>query len=406
MSVSRSVPVSMFSDDEKEVLRKIYAKSLEVVDSVTMKNGAILASPPGARYPYLYPRDAMLILRVMLENGEYKKVKKSLGFVLGLAGEIGEWHQRYTKDGEPASYRPSQVDCNGLVLYMVKRYYDHTKDIGFLKKHWKVIYLGTRFLEEHYIKENKLVYSMNSIHEWPPMEAGFEIWANVCAYAGFKASREIAELVGDKEDERRWHTIEEELKEAIMKKMVKYGHFIKLTNMKKIYDADISEMGMYILGLMPPDDKIIVNTAKYIEKELYDKRLGGIRRHMRKHGTPGRNNGGYGPYSMYSGWMAQYYLDCGDREHAKKYFDWFIKHHRDGLIPEHVATKDDFLKWQVEAKEVGRYYKSGRKEEAMRVMRSADYKKRGLAYWVVPLTWGHAEFMLAYHKLKRNGLLD
>ena len=395
----------MFDENEKKELENIYLKSLEVIDSVTMKNGAILASPKDRRYPYLYPRDCMLILRTMLEAGQYRKVKKTLKFVLGLVGETGEWHQRYTPDGKPASYRPSQVDCNGLVLYMIKKYYDHTKDIDFLKKHWNAIYLGTRFLEEHFIKEERLVYSMNSIHEWPPMEAGFEIWANSCACAGFKASREIAELLGEHEDKRKWMEIEEELKDAIMKKLVKDGHFIKLTNNKNIYDADISELGMYILELLPPNNRIIKNTAEYIEKELYDKKLGGIRRHMRKHGKPGRNNGGYGPYGMYTGWMAQYYLDEGDLKNAKKYFDWFMKYNKGGLIPEHVSTKEDFLIWQNEAKEVGRYYKSGRRKEAEKVMRSVDFKKNDVAYWVIPLTWAHAEYMLAYLKLKEKKLV-
>ncbi|MCK5233266.1 MAG: hypothetical protein KAJ91_00460 [Candidatus Aenigmarchaeota archaeon] len=395
----------MFSESEKNELRTIYQKSIEVIDSVTMPNGAILASPPNARYPYMYPRDTMLILRTLLELKQYRKVEKTLSFVFGLSGEIGEWHQRYTKDGRPASYRPSQVDCNGLVLYMAKRYYDCTKDTAFLKKNWKKIYLGTRFLEEHYIKEERLVYSMNSIHEWPPMEAGFEIWANVSALAGFSASRKMAGILLQKKDARHWALIEKELRESIMKKMVRNGHFIKLTNMNKIYDADISELGMYVLGLLPTDDMIVRKTADYVEKELYDKKLGGIRRHMRKHGRPGRNNGGYGPYSMYTAWMAQYYLDAGREKHAKKYFEWFIRHHRDGLIPEHVATKKNFLTWQEEAKNVGRYYGSGRKEEAERVMRSKEYRKEDLAYWVVPLTWGHAEFILAYHMLKEKSFI-
>ncbi|MCK5176962.1 MAG: hypothetical protein KAQ92_04510 [Candidatus Aenigmarchaeota archaeon] len=395
----------MFEENQKKELDKIYSKSLDVIDSVTMKNGAILASPKDRRYPYMYPRDCMLILRVLLKLGEIKKVKKTLKFVLGLVGETGEWYQRYTPEGKPASYRPSQVDCNGLVLYMVKQYYDQTKDLDFLKKHWNAIYLGTRFLEEHYIKEEQLMYSMNSIHEWPPMEAGFEIWANACAYAGFKASVQMAELLGEHEDKRNWLKIEEGLKEAIMKKMVKEGHFIKLTNNKTIYDADISELGLYILGLLPADNKIVKNTANFIEKELYDKNLGGIRRHIEKHGRPGRNNGGYGPYSMYSGWMAQYYLDIDDLNSAKKYFDWFIKYSKGGLIPEHVSRKKDFLLWQKEAKEVGRYFKSGRKREAETVMRSVDFKKNDLVNWVIPLTWGHAEFMLAYHKLKEKSLI-
>ena len=395
----------MFSESEKKTLEKIFSKSIEVIDSVTMKNGAILASPPGRRYPYVYPRDTMLILRVLLELGETKKVRKTLEFILDLVGETGEWYQRYTKDGVSASYRPSQVDCNGLVLYMIKRYYDATGDKMFLEKYWKQIYLGTRFLEEHYIKEEKLVFSMNSIHEWPPMEAGFEIWANVCAYAGFKAACEIAEILGKKEDMKEWCGIERELKGSLMTKMVKDGHFIKLTNMVNIYDADISELGAYILGILPAEDRIMENTADNIERQLYDRKLGGIHRHVEKYGRPGRNNGGYGPYSMYTGWMAQYFIDKGNDKKTKRYMDWFIRHNRGGLIPEHVSTTNDFLKWQKEAKDIGRYYKSGRKEEAEKVMRSKDFKENNTAYWVVPLTWGHAEFLLAYYKLKKKGLL-
>ncbi|MCK4550773.1 MAG: hypothetical protein KAT91_02375 [Candidatus Aenigmarchaeota archaeon] len=395
----------MFNEQEKEALGKLYTKSAEVIDSVTMKNGAILASPPGRRYPYLYPRDSMLILRVLLECNKTKQVKKTLEFVLSLMGETGEWYQRYTKDGASASYRPPQADCNGLVLFMIKKYYDKTKDKTFLENHWSEVYLGARFLEEHYIKEEQLVFSMNSIHEWPPMEAGFEIWANVCAYAGFTAAREIAEILNKKEDLTHWSKIERELGKGIMTQMVKNNHFIKLRNNTNIFDADISEMGAYILGILPANDKLIEKTAEFIEKNLYNKKLGGIQRHMEKYGKAGRNNGGYGPYSMYTGWMAQYYLDAGKQRKAKKYFDWFLKYNKNGLIPEHIATKKSFLEWQKEAKEIGRYYKSGRREEAEKVMRTKDFKEKNIAYWVLPLTWGHAEFMLAYLKLKDLGLV-
>ncbi len=395
----------MFSDAEKKSLELMHRKSIEVIGSVTMDNGAILASPPGRRYPYMYPRDAMLILRVLLEMGETDKVKKSLGFVLSLVGETGEWSQRYTPEGEPASYRPSQVDCNGLVLHMVKRYYDATGDKKFIEDHWRQIYLGTRFLEEHFIKDKGLVFSMNSIHEWPPMEAGFEIWANVCAYSGFCASCEMAEMLDKKDDRKYWCEIRNEFKDGLMKHMVKDGHFIKLTNTKNIYDADISELGLYILDMLPADDPVIMKTAEFIEKRLYDRKLGGIRRHMEVYGRPGRNNGGYGPYGMYTGWMAQYYLDLGRPERAKKYFDWFIEHNRRGLIPEHVATKKSFHEWQEEAKKVGRYYKHGRWEEAKKVMRTKDYTEKGIVLWVLPLTWAHAEFTLAYMKLKQKGLI-
>ena len=395
----------MFTKKEKDDLRKLNKKSLSVINSVYLDNGGILASSPSGRYPYIYPRDAALILRVLNNLGNYKKVKKSLKFLISVQMEIGEWTQRYNRDGTPASYRPSQLDCNGLVLYVLNEYCQKTGDKKFIENAWNSIKQGIEFIKEHYIHEERLLFSLNSIHEWPPMEAGFDIWVNVTCHAGIKAGASMAEELGEKDCTEEWENLASDLWIGISKRLIIDNRFIKVTNSHSIMDPDVSEMAPYITKSVSVKETILKNTVKNIEKDLWDRELTGINRYLEKHGEAGRNNGGFGPYSMYTGWMAQYHLDRKKYEKAERYIRWFLRYNRNFLIPEHVSTKERFLKWKKRAIEVGRYSHVGRKEEAERVMRSEEYK-RGLVYWVVPLTWGHAEFMNVYNKLEEDGMLD
>ncbi len=395
----------MFTKKEKEQLRKIYKKSLKVIDSVYLRNGGILASPPTARYHYVYSRDIALILRVMNKIKDYKRVKKSLNFLINVQRETGEWAQRYDREGNIASYRPPQVDCNGLVLYMFRIYYESTGDKRFIEKAWKSINLGMEFIKEHYLPEERLLFSLNSIHEWPPIEAGFDVWVNITCYSGIRGSYKIASILKEKDKAEEWRDLARDLWIGISRKLIDENRFIKLANHKKIVDADVSEMAPYITKCIGINETVMRNTVKNIEMNLWDNELSGINRYLKKYGEPGRNNGGYGPYSMYTAWLAQYYLDVDKADNAEKYVKWFLKYNRNCLIPEHVSTRDRFNEWKRNAIEIGRYYNGGRKEEAERVMKSDEYKKRNLVYWVVPLTWSHAEYMKMYDKLKENGLV-
>jgi GH15 family glucan-1,4-alpha-glucosidase len=391
-----------FTKSEKKELKKIYKTSLKIIDSMTLKNGAIMASPPGTRYPYVYPRDTALILRMLLEQGRTRDVKRTLTFLMKAQKETGEWAQRYNVDGSPASYRPPQVDCNGLVLYVMRRYFEETGDKGFLEKHWRSILLGIEFIKEHYIPEDGLIFSLNSIHEWPPMEAGFDIWANVTCYAGLRGGYKMAQALDKKDEAENIRNLARDLWIGISKKLIKEHRFIKVSGHIKITDPDVSEMAPYITRSIGIEDTIMKNTVRNILEVLWDKELGGVNRYVERYGEPGRNNGGYGPYSMYTGWVAQYYLDLGEYDKARECIKWFLKYNRDGLIPEHISTKERFNKWRKQAKEVGRYKEHGRREAAEKVMNTPEYKRKGLIYWVLPLTWGHAEYIKMYMKLKEH----
>ncbi|MBN2015178.1 MAG: hypothetical protein JW778_08360 [Candidatus Altiarchaeota archaeon] len=394
--------MDMLTKAEKKGLKRIYKTSLEVIDSVTLKNGALMASPPGTRYPYMYPRDTALILLALLEEGRLNDVKRILSFLMTAQKETGEWAQRYDVSGNPASYRPPQVDCNGLVLYAMRKYYDSTEDKRFLEKHWRSITLGVEFIKEHYLPENRLLFSLNSIHEWPPMEAGFDIWTNVTCYAGLRGSYKMAQVLGKLDEAERMRNLARDLWIGISKKLIKDHRFIKVSGHSIITDPDVSEMAPYITRSIGVDDTIMRNTVDKIMKVLWDTELTGINRYVEKYGEPGRNNGGYGPYSMYTAWVAQYYLDVREYDKAKECIKWFLRYSKDGLIPEHVSTRERFDRWRRQAKEVGRYREHGRKEEAEKVMNTPEYKRKGLVYWVLPLTWGHAEYIRMYSKLEEH----
>ena len=392
----------MFTDAEKGILNYIYKVSLKFIDEVSYSNGAILASLPTHRYSYSYPRDSALIIRALLKLKKYNQVKKILRFFCKNQSELGEWAQRYTQKGNVASYRPSQLDSNGLILWSMWKYYEATKDINFLRRHWKNVVKGVEFIKEHYIPEEKILFSSNSIHEWPPIESGYEIWANCSCYVGIDAASKIADLLNKKE---KWEDIAKAIWEGISIHLIHNKRFRKLSNHIDINDPDVACFAPYVLGIISPKDELMKNTANHIREGLWQEDLGGIGRYLKKYGLPGRNNGGYGPYSMYTAWLAQYYVDTNQLNKAKEVIIWFMEYNKDGYIPEHIATKKEFLEWVEGAKKAGRYYESGRNEEAEKVMTTKEYTKKGLSYWVTPLTWTHAEFIILYHKLKEKKLI-
>lgn len=388
----------MFTNKEKKTLKTIHDTSLNVIDEVSYSNGAILSSPKDRRYPYVYPRDCVLIDRALLALEEHEKVRKNLEFLLTHQKETGEWAQRYDWRGNPASYKPPQLDCNGLVLHMVGEYYKATQDFDFVQKYWEELTRGAYFIEEHYIPDEQMLFSANSIHEWPPIEAGYDIWTNMTCYAGLGAVYKFSKMLGERN--ALWLKMRKRLRQGIDHELMVDGRYIKLNDHQVIEDADISELASYIVKIENANN---IKVRKTVEKITQDLAINeGISRYLKTYGEPGRNNGGYGAYAVYTAWMAQYFTDVDEYKKAGDYTRWFIKYNQEGHLPEHVATKKEFMEWQKQAIHTGRYYKEGRKEEAERIMNSKEYKKHELAYWVSPLTLSHGEFLLLYEKLKEK----
>jgi len=120
--------------EEIEKAEKIYAKSIEILKKFQLKSGAILASSPKGRYPYIYPRDHSICILALIELDYKEKAKRALKFILKSQNKDGSFPQRLTRKGEDASYKPIQLDNTGLVLYAFAKYIQKNKDEIFLKQ--------------------------------------------------------------------------------------------------------------------------------------------------------------------------------------------------------------------------------------------------------------------------------
>ena len=375
---------------------KIYNKSVQVIKQVQLKNGGCLATPPGKRYPYVYPRDHAIILLGFLSAGLTNQTKKGLEFVFKSQLESGAFPQRINKDGSDASYKPIQIDGTGLILNAYADYIQATNDLTFAEKYWDQAKEATHYIIEHIYGEKQLVFTPNSIHEFPPTEEGLEIWANCTCCSALKKMYEIGELLNHSHPE--WKEKSTNIKEGIINNMwnERIGTFVKTIRIKEsssvLIDTDASEYAIADFNILPDDDPKVKSTVKDIEKDLWNKDLGGLCRYPK---FEGRNNGGWGPWPHFTLMVCRHYIRLGDKKNADKYLNWVLKYTYKNEIPEHVATKKEFEEYVTDFTQAGIL----RKDRLVMIENTRKHPmfKKGVAFITIPLAWPHAEFIRTYN---------
>ena len=258
---------------------RIYKKSIEVLRAVQLKNGGCLATPKGERYPYIYPRDHAMILLGFLSAGCYKRVKKGLEFIFNCQSKSGAFPQRIDKNGNDASYKPIQIDGTGLVLYSMFEYVNQTNDLDFAKAKWKNIMKAVKYIICNIDEDRNLVYTPNSVHEFPPTEQGLEIWANCVCWSALKCMYALSEKIQDVR--REWHEYADRIKEGILKNMwnSRLGSFVKTIRLREsssvLVDTDASAYAVAEFDVLPDGDGRVISMVKDIEKKLWNRELGG-----------------------------------------------------------------------------------------------------------------------------------
>ncbi len=375
----------------KEKAEQIYQESLKIIKKLQLKNGAILASYPKGRYPYIYPRDHAICTLALIDSGFFTKAKKALEFSMEIQNSNGSYPQRASKEGKDRSYKPIQLDNTALILYAFALYVKSTNDKKFLKRYNKKIKKSVDYIQSQ-LNRKYLFFTPNSIHEFPPYEEGLEIWANATCYAALKELEEIG--IKNKINLKK-------LKTSIIKHFWNGEYFIKNIRLKEsssiAKEIDPSAYSLAEFGILKDHNEKIEKTVKEIEKKLWHKKLGGICRYE-KH--IGRNNGGYGPWPHFTLMICRHFIRIGNRKKAEEYLTWILKIAENNKLPEHIATKKDFEKW------VKDYRKAGilRKDREIMIdnIRKTEHYKKGIAYSVLPLAWPHAEFIRTWLLFKEK----
>lgn len=384
---------------DKRKAEKIYKKSIDVLKSVQLENGGCLATPRGERYPYVYPRDHCIVVLGFLSAGLNQRAKKALRFVLGCQQKSGAFPQRIDTKGNDASYKPIQVDGTGMVLYALSEYVNKTNDLKFAEKNWNNVRGAAGYIINNIYEDKQLVYTPNSVHEFPPTEQGLEIWANCVCCAALKRMYELSAKLGHNHNE--WEEHAARVEEGILKYMwnSRIGTFVKNIRIKEsssvLVDTDASEYAIAEFGILGNKDKRVKSTVGDIERDLWNRQLGGICRYPK---YEGRNNGGWGAWPHFTLMLCRHFINIKNKRKADKYLNWVLKISYKNMLPEHVSTVKEFEEYVNDFKESGLL----RKDRLLMIenARKNPMFRKGIAYITLPLAWPHAEFIRTFNLYK------
>ncbi len=393
---------------------EIYKKSIEVLKEVQMDNGGCLATSKKERYPYVYPRDHSMIIQGFLSAGLYDEAKKGLEFILNTKTDDGAFPQRVDTNGKDASYKPIQIDGTGLVLYALTKYVEKTKDYDFASKYFDrvkqavdyVIKNSYENIEGIYEKKKHnlvmpLIFTPNSVHEYPPTEKGLEIWANSICCAALSNIFDLSKKLEDKKIECKKYA--EKVKKGILKYMwnERKKTFVKTIRVREsssvLVDPDIAKYAVADYGLLKDNDDRVINTVTDIENNLWNWDLGGICRYPK---YEGRNNGGWGPWPNYTLMIARHHINVGNKQKADQYMRWVLDISYENMLPEHVSTISEFEEYVTDFKQAGLLRKDRKK--MIKNTRNHPMYEKGIAYVTLPLAWSHAEYIRTYNLYKNN----
>lgn len=327
-------------------------------------------------YQYCWPRDAVFTttaMDILKMKKEVEKFYKS--FCKNTQSRNGMWEQRFFTDGRLAPCWGYQIDETASVIVGVYNHYKVIEDKKFLKDNLKMCEKATNFLKKYvediFQETNKCGISYDLWEEYE----GVNLYAVSSIFASFNAMIKIYEELKEEFTKNRvkQENVNKE-KETLRNLSVTLREYI----LKNFYDEskkslvrnledktlDISILGTVIpFELFSPKDKKILNTVERINMTLRTY-TGGYKRFETDTYREGK------PWIIATLWIAEYYLEIGEKQKAKECFDFVIK----------TSTEHGFLAEQVNNSTM-----------------QPD--------WVIGLGWSHAMFIETLKKMIEKGIV-
>ena len=327
-------------------------------------------------YQYCWPRDAVFIttaMDILKMKKEVEKFYKS--FCKNTQSRNGMWEQRFFTDGRLAPCWGYQIDETASVIIGVYNHYKVIEDKKFLKDNLKMCEKAITFLKKYvedvFQETNKCGISYDLWEEYE----GPNLYAISSIFASFNAMIKIYEELKEEFTKNRvkQENVNKE-KETLRNLSVKLREYI----LKNFYDEskkslvrnledktlDISILGTVIpFELFSPKDKKILNTVERINMTLRTY-TGGYKRFETDTYREGK------PWIIATLWIAEYYLEIGEKQKAKECFDFVVK----------TSTEHGFLAEQINNSTM-----------------QPD--------WVIGLGWSHAMFIETLKKMIEKGIV-
>ncbi|HYL07427.1 MAG TPA: glycoside hydrolase family 15 protein [Candidatus Udaeobacter sp.] len=379
---------------------ELYRRSILTTRTHVDNRGAIIASTDFditkfARdtYAYAWPRDGALVTNALDRAGHEDVTRQFFQFCQQCLVEEGFFLHKYTPYGHPGSSwlpwvdshgvrtLPIQEDETGLVLWALWQHYRIHQNLDFVVGLYSTLVVPAADWMVSYIDQRNGL-PMPSWDLWEE-RWGVHAFTVGAVWGGLDAARNFADLFGDVESYVRYRDAVERLREAADSHLYSsdLGRFPRRITVEEDESItvdtvlDSSIYGLWRFGMYPPDDQRIVDTMNAIASQLANGGVcGGIARYTDDYYfkvDPDTRKVPGNPWFICTLWLAEWYIRTArtidDLRPARDMIHWTVAHRLPGgLLSEQLDPHT------------------------------------GAPLSVSPLTWSHAEFMVAVDEYCRK----
>lgn len=436
-----SNPHMPFINQRLIILNRMINRHLDILSQCaieTEKGSALLATLPGSRYPYVYPRDSACASRFLYQltltpikagNTAFRLLSEIARFILNCQRADGYWGQRYGIKGEDKGiYRQEDNVAHGVTIlcrYLLAAH-RQGKSIPDLDRYIDSISRGAAFARNNYYRnEIHLFFSTTSIHE-SAIEEGYSIWVNFAYLLMLRLIEKVCLVyhIGDRFPE------DMSLKagfEATLDKVFSIGdRYVRRLRPEGIADLrpDITLLSPFFFNTGMEDDwfrdnDIFRRSVEFLSDNLWDPDLGMLQRYLPFIEDPDTHiHAGNGPWIQYTAMLAQYYYHTGDLEKGDGIMNRIDSYQsREGHLCEHLTTPERFFEFKRLEWIPGHDYEKEFEDKILvpglpydHIVEELNHMKNAYAHieeqitaggpkkfisFATPLMWSHAEYAMA-----------
>lgn len=407
----------------------------------------LLATPPGTRYPYVYPRDCSCACQTLSRlagsrvgytcaDDAYELLRSTAEFVRDVQAEDGSWGQRYSVGGENKSiYRQEDNVAHGVAILC--NYLLTSRRVGRevegLEEYLERIDRALRFaLENLYQSELNLFESTTAIHE-STLEQGYTLWTNFAYLYAYTLASDVCNYVdcGDEGEIVSGEHLEflQQFERTVAELFLTGNRYARRMDPTGNFDLrpDVTLLSPFYFGFGHYERQQQAS-VQYLEKQLWDPELGMVMRYLpfrRDFST--HVHAGNGPWLQYTAMLAQYHFYQGNRKRGDELLEMIDGHTNEkGEIPEHLSTCERFENFMEKEWRTGLDFAKEFDDEILMedlsfdlILEEANNMQRsyeatgklcrvddeaaegGYIQFATPLMWSHAEYARAL--LQRAG---
>lgn len=399
---------------------------------------ALMATLPGSRYPYVYPRDSACASRFLyrlamssLKSGEI--AQRLLGeiarFITHCQRADGYWGQRYGVNAEDKGiYRQEDNVAHGVSILCRYLLAAHRKNIDIQNPgvYLDAIARGAAYARKNYYRnEIHLFYSTTSIHE-SAIEEGYTIWVNYAYLLMLRLMERVGNDYGVLDRFSREMDMKAGFEATVEKVFSQSGRYIRRLRPDGAVDLrpDITLLSPFFFGTGMDQEyfansQVFMNSIAFIEDMLWDPELGMLQRYLPFIEDPSTHvHAGNGPWVQYTAMLAQYYFFAGNVKRGGEIMGIIDGYRsKEGYLCEHLTTPERFyefknLEW-LPGRDFEKEFDPGILipgiqydnivEELTHMKNSYDrieeqcgaVGQNGHITFATPLMWSHAEYAMA-----------